>query len=234
MEQIKDFQYIYPFTTESISGYITEMDIQDKSVLTLGSSCDQAFNSLLVGAKEVTVFDINERIKEFYELKRKLILETSRQRLFEKVSGINHIPFFDNLFTAKQLEKMNLYLQNDENYNKLRKILEEKTIKFITGDVFNIDEYLTHDNKYDRVILSNVLQYLKMSNLPIEKEVYRIYSGIEQHLNKDAIVQLYYLYGSIYPNSFYKIINEFNQNGIIFQNFSCDEQDSVILTKKIM
>ena len=62
---MEGFQKIYPFTTETISGYITKMDIKDKIVLTLGSSCDQALNSLLLGAKDITVFDINEKVKYF-------------------------------------------------------------------------------------------------------------------------------------------------------------------------
>lgn len=33
---MEGFQKIYPFTTETISGYITKMDIKDKTVLTLG------------------------------------------------------------------------------------------------------------------------------------------------------------------------------------------------------
>ena len=36
------------------------MNIKDKKVLTLGSSCDQALNSLLLEASDITVFDINE------------------------------------------------------------------------------------------------------------------------------------------------------------------------------
>lgn len=62
----KNFQSLYAFTTENIAGYITHMDIKDKDVLTLGSSCDQAFNSLLLDANGVTIFDINKKIEEFY------------------------------------------------------------------------------------------------------------------------------------------------------------------------
>lgn len=160
---MKGFQKIYPFTTESISGYITKMDIKDKMVLTLGSSCDQALNSLLLGAKDVTIFDINEQVKNFYELKRKLILSTSREDLREKlINELNSKDFlyFNEIFLNDSLIKMNLYLQNDENYNKLRNILKEKKINFIVGDIFNVTEYSKLNQKYDRVILSNVLDYL--------------------------------------------------------------------------
>lgn len=59
MININSFQKIYPFTTENIAGYITQLDIKNKSVLTVGSSSDQVFNCLLLEAKEVTLFDIN-------------------------------------------------------------------------------------------------------------------------------------------------------------------------------
>lgn len=51
---MEKFSTIYPFTTEMISGYIEYMDVSCKSVLTVGSSFDQAFNALLYGAKDVT------------------------------------------------------------------------------------------------------------------------------------------------------------------------------------
>lgn len=227
----KEFQEVYPFTTESITGYITEMDMQDKKVLTVGSSCDQALNSLLMGASEVTIFDINERVKEFYELKRKLIFEVSREKLVDKILDNEEIQYFEDSFTFKQLERMNLYLQNDENYQKLREILERKTIKFINGNIFDIPSS-NINGKYDRVILSNVLQYLSNSDVSVVQEVYKIYSDLSHYLNNDSIVQLYYLYGSIYPKHFIKVINEFDKNGLSFERISCDERDSAILVKR--
>ena len=95
MEKSKNFQAVYPFTTENITGYITQMDIKNKDILTLGSSCDQAFNSLLLGANEVTIFDINERIEEYYELKRKLILQIPREKLVETVIKSRKVPFLE-------------------------------------------------------------------------------------------------------------------------------------------
>ena len=53
------FQKVYPFTTEDISGYLTQIDVENKKVLTVGSSGDQALNSLLLGAKSATAVDID-------------------------------------------------------------------------------------------------------------------------------------------------------------------------------
>lgn len=40
----KDFQILYPFTTENISGYINNFDLSNKTLLTVGSSGDQIIN----------------------------------------------------------------------------------------------------------------------------------------------------------------------------------------------
>lgn len=228
---MEGFQKIYPFTTETISGYITKMDIENKSVLTLGSSCDQALNSLLLGASDVTIFDINERVKYFYELKKKLILSTSREELIHEVINLKQYEYFEDIFSCNDLIKMNLYLQNDENYRKLQNILNEKTINFITGNIFDTKEYSKLNDKYDRVILSNVLEHLP-SDLNHGKTVINIYNELSKYLNNDALIELYYLYGSVNPVGFSKVVNEFFKQDILLEKVSCDESDSVIFVKK--
>ena len=47
------FEEIYPFTTENIAGYIDYFDLQDKSLLTVGSSGDQIINAAFKGAKDI-------------------------------------------------------------------------------------------------------------------------------------------------------------------------------------
>ena len=73
---------VYPFTTEIISGYFPKLELKGKSVLTVGSSLDQAFNALVLGASDVTVYDINPSVKEFYKVKKNLVLSTPREENF--------------------------------------------------------------------------------------------------------------------------------------------------------
>ena len=54
-----EFYKIYPFTTENLNAYLTKYDFTNKRVLTVGSSGDQILNTFLMGAKDITVFDIN-------------------------------------------------------------------------------------------------------------------------------------------------------------------------------
>ena len=231
MTNIKSFQKIYPFTTENISGYITQMDIKDKNVLTVGSSSDQVFNSLLLEAKEVTLFDINATAQLFYEFKKDLILSYDRENLYDKLLNSNEFSYFEDNFTSKQLEIMNLYLQSDENYYKLREILKTAKVNFKVGNIYDVSKTLI-DEKFDRVILSNVLQYLVSDN--IEESVNNVYKNLIPYLNDDSLVQLYYLYGSLYPRYFSKIMNKlyFDNDDILLQLAPFDGNDSVVFVKR--
>lgn len=74
---IKDYSKIYTFTTENISGYINYFDFNNKSLLTVGSSGDQILNSFYNGARDITLFDINEYAKYYTYLKISAILSLS-------------------------------------------------------------------------------------------------------------------------------------------------------------
>lgn len=115
-----DFQKVYPFTTEDISGYLTQLDVENKKILTVGSSADQALNAILLGAREVTIFDINEEKENFYKIKKDIILNSSRKDFYNKVLNLKIFNYFDDIFSQKDLEKMNLYMASDESFeNKL-------------------------------------------------------------------------------------------------------------------
>ena len=57
--------------------YLQLFDLEDRTLLTIGSSCDQAINAILHGAKDITVFDICPFVKEYYYLKKAAILALS-------------------------------------------------------------------------------------------------------------------------------------------------------------
>ena len=63
------FFQIYPFTTENISGYIENFILENKSLLTIGSSGDQVINAWLHGCKDITVIDICPFTKFYFYLK---------------------------------------------------------------------------------------------------------------------------------------------------------------------
>ena len=53
------FFQIYSFTTENINGYMQFFELKDKSLLTVGSSSDQAINATLVRCNDITGGNLN-------------------------------------------------------------------------------------------------------------------------------------------------------------------------------
>ena len=70
----RGFSRLYPFTTENISGYIEQFDLNNKSFLTVGSSGDQVINVSLFNCKDQTVIDICPYTKFYFYLKKAAIM----------------------------------------------------------------------------------------------------------------------------------------------------------------
>ena len=66
---LKQFSRIYSFATENVFGYLKYFDLQDKSLLTVGSSGDQVLNAYFKGCRDITLIDINEFAKFYLYLK---------------------------------------------------------------------------------------------------------------------------------------------------------------------
>ena len=205
---------VYLFTTENISGYIADMDLKDKSLLTLGSSLDQAYNALLLGVDKVDVFDININVEKFHEVKSKLILTHPRKDLYSQVfkSGFSNNGYND----SESAFIDNLYLHNDENYELLRSKLLEDRISIINGNIFDIGNSLGK-KIYDRIMLSNVIQYLEMYS--INKNKYKVlknmFSILKDHLSDEGIIQLLYYFNT-------KLINGQNSYDDFFDGYNLD------------
>lgn len=193
------FESVYQFTTEDISQYFPLLSMQDKSILTVGSSGDQAFAALLFGAGKVTLYDISPNTYEFVKLKRDIILKYPRKKAYDEIIKIDSVPINKDLFAYRDITRMNPCFQNDENYEKTRELLKSREIVFIEGDIFKMDESLSNE-KYDRILFSNILQYIDYF-ISIygyegkEKEFIRK-NFIEwlSHLNDKGILQLLYIY----------------------------------------
>lgn len=108
---------VYPFTTENLAGYMKNLNLEDKKVLSITGSGDHILNSFYYGASSVIGFDINTLASLFTELKfnalRKLDFEDFKKYLFvgnsqamdfEVYNSIKEglsescLSFFDNLY----------------------------------------------------------------------------------------------------------------------------------------
>lgn len=189
------FQKVYPFATENVAGHLERLNLEGKDVITVGSSLDQAYNALVLGAKHVTVFDINANTEKYHLVKSNKILETPREKLYNEIIKDQTIPYEKDIFDKKKIITINNYLQSNENYKKLRKKLKKEQISFVNGDIFNMDRAI-ENKKFDCMILSNILQYLE-SFSPKDGEAQFLRKSFDQwkkHLNDNGVMQLLYLY----------------------------------------
>lgn len=197
------YQEVYPFTTENIQGYMKDLDMKDKEVLTVGSSLDQAYNALALGAKKVKVLDINKNTKRFCELKSNLILTHKRKELYAAVMCRKSLMEDQGIicsnerFDVERVESLNYYMQNEETYRKLRQRLrEQEALTIVEGNIFEMDKTIG-DEKFDRIFFSNVLQmldYFKDKKESAYDMLEKHFPNWKSHLNSEGILQLFYLY----------------------------------------
>ena len=179
---MEKFNKIYPFTTENIAGYMSDLDFNDKKIVTVTGSSDHILNAVLKGCKSITTFDLNDNTKRYLNLKIASLkkLEYEEFLSFLLING-------DNKYSIKTLEKLkldldtkdfwkynliedtfnykyfdvknkicnNLYL-NKEYYDILKKKIVDVEIVFKNK---NITDLVLQDN-YDYMFLSNISDYL--------------------------------------------------------------------------
>lgn len=105
------------------------------------------------------------------------------------------------LFTYKRLnndliKEINPYLV-PENYNKLKKSINEVSINYIDSDLYNLPSHITN-KKYDAINLSNIYEYLNYGNTTTfqNAQYYHdfIINNLLPHLNYNGSIMVSYLY----------------------------------------
>lgn len=156
------FDSIYPFTTENISGYINDFKLNNHSLLTTGSSGDQVLNAILLGAKDITILDINPFTLYYYYLKMAAILE------------LNYYEFLD-FFRYKNYPKVfkdNDLVFNMSSFNKLKdtlRVIDYEAFLF-WDELFHsyspacIRSHLFSNDEYKEDIVNKCNPYLCNSN----------------------------------------------------------------------
>lgn len=163
---VSEFSKIYTFTTENVSGYIDYFDFNNKNLLTVGSSGDQVLNAFYNGARDITLFDINEYAKYYVYLKIAAILSLSYKefQLFFFKHGIssferNRCMFLKGLFNKI---KDNLRILDYESYLFFDELFSVYDANIIRERLFDDDEdrnkviigfnnYLKDEDSYNRM-----------------------------------------------------------------------------------
>ena len=115
------FMKMYPFLTENLTGYIDHFDLEGKSLLTVGSSGDQAINGALRGANEITIIDINPYVRYYYYFKVASILALPLEE-FDK--------FYGSLFAGKTYDDVVFHKYLFERIMIVLKELDPKSYEF--------------------------------------------------------------------------------------------------------
>ena len=126
------FNSIYPFTSENIAGYMKDLDLTSKKVITVTGSIDHILNAILQGATEITTFDINPLTKPYMDLKIsalqnlsyedfiKLLLFESNMNLDYSIISSLDMSDESKMFWLEQLSKYNnsgIELRNSSLFN---------------------------------------------------------------------------------------------------------------------
>ena len=122
-------------------------------------------------------------------------------RLFwdELFNNYNNILYKSNLFynnktPSKNIIKCNNYLNNEDNYNRLKKILNNYgNLKFQNINIFN--EKIKINYKLDFIYLSNILDYLKINNkIEYLKKTKEIILSLSENLKVTGTIGFSYLF----------------------------------------
>lgn len=113
------FNSIYPFTSENIAGYMKNLNLTNKKVLTVTGSTDNILNAVLQGATDITSFDINPLTKPYMDLKISAVKNLSYEEfiqflLFESKMNLDY-----NLISSLDMfnESKNFWLEQLSKFN---------------------------------------------------------------------------------------------------------------------
>lgn len=213
---------VFLFTNENIQEYIIKSGgVKNKNMLTVASSGDHAFESLLAGAKHVDIFDVNIMQKSVVDLKVNMIRHLDygefmdfffskhsrfKFSLLNKIAkniGPNEIILLldlkngncRNFASTYSIENIT-YLQGADKYKDLRDRLPQR-FDFKHIDVKQLPYVIS--NKYDVVMLSNIFEYLFLEISDTKKAMYCYYHSVlnplSKNLNNGGTIFVDYLWG---------------------------------------
>ena len=158
------FFRVYPFSNEKINGYIPFFDLQGKSLVTLGSSCDQAINARLAGCDDITIFDICPLTKFYFYLKFASLETLNREEFLNFLmrwtnAQVTYNPlvyskdtFYRIKDTLKNLDydSYQLWEYIFEKYHKYTIFLLFRDDIETYNQIISNNDYLLNDDNYNR------------------------------------------------------------------------------------
>jgi len=209
---MNNFRKIYNFTNENVNSFNSLYNFIDAKVLSVLGSGDQYFTSILNGAFEIELFDINSFAWDYFIFKYKCISILSYEDFFDYfvIKKLDDRRYFDNVKKYLPYDVLikfeNLYNIN----NKISWIFEYDDI-LINYDDGSVIPYLKKENYYKlQNLLSNrelpTFYFNNFINLPrkLNNKIYDIIlvSNIFNHIYSENMIE--------YVFEFKEILNKFN------------------------
>lgn len=221
----------FAISNEKLPDVFNGLDLKNKSVLTVGSSGDQALNAILKGCKNVTIIDANIYTEPFVEYKLALI------KTFD-------FKTFNDLFIKPRAFNWKVYAKISHNLSpKTRQFWDslmldltsnaewgEFTEKDITSKMLMIDHSDRHSVFYKDEKMYNLLQSMlndKNTKINFVNAEFQEFPNVLQE--KYDLIYLSNIYDYYRKNevAFIKVVNELYKNntkpkGKIFANYDFD------------
>ncbi len=160
---VKDFQLLYPFTTENIAGYINNFNLSNGTLLTVGSSGDQIINGSLFNCRYIVCLDIYPYAKFYIYLKLSCLLELDKNELLHflcykyKTFRDNNSAFNNNIYkkikSTLRLLDYESYLIWDELFSTFQGLNIRKELFYFDENrvdvIIGCNPYLQSDIAYE-------------------------------------------------------------------------------------
>lgn len=253
-QEFSRYDKIYPFTTENLTDSYKDLkDKTVLTVAGSGDQVLNAFNEGasqvdVFDINRLTIYYLRlkkcaiehltyEEFKLFFSYKSKELYEKIREYL-----GTETRQYWDYVYTHfilnprqsliytylfyppvewTKYKNRNNYM-NVESYYKLQELLPSKTINFINTEVTDLHNKLKQ--KYDRIFLSNINQYLEAEGLE------QVIHNLSNYLTEDGIIYFAYIYSYMEDT----LTGNINHDDPIYipSVMENDKQDTILSLKK--
>lgn len=210
------FYNIYPFTTENISGYIKLFNLKNKSLLTVGSSCDQSINATLQGCFDQTIYDICSYTKYYFYLKKSAIEVLTYKEFCDFFAYRSYfVDNYANSFIARNTRD-NPNVFNLESYEKIKRQLR----------LNDYESYLFWEELFSnfpgKEVRSKLFKYDEDRFETLRKMSPYIYN--EKMFNKTKKI-IKYLKPKFITDDIYNLNIQNKYDNIFLSNIACCESD---------
>ena len=221
------FNNIYPFTTENIAGYMNDLDLTNKKIITVTGSSDHIINAILKGSTNITTFDINPLTKYYMDLKLSAIRELSFEVFLKILLNYNNSSLDKDIIL-----NLNMNKESKEFWIK-QYTLYKNGVNLKQSSLFNTKYFNPQSkiwqNLYLEKSISNISDYL---NKLFEKNSLINYNKLlTSYLNYVKYIYFAYLYdiGNSNPRSEIDDLNKVTQ---IFKNVNIKTFRSALENEK--